>query len=150
MRKRLMSNCTLRPMLPGKFDKLINTLTFAASVVQLGNAMTRPVLKKEYREGGMRIGKTVMSHSDSYNAIHRTEWQKELICKPVEHSVGMRPIAPPPLPISIIKSDKVKIVRDDKGVSLASEECNIYCPIGCEASGECPVHNNIITPNVEY
>ena len=77
--KRLMSNGTLRPQRPGKFDRLIAAISIAASVVQLNNAMRQSVQRKEFPVGGK---------------IFSSEETREFIA---------RPAAPMPLPSSIIK-----------------------------------------------
>jgi len=50
--KRLMSNGTVRPTRPGKFDRVIAALSFAAGVVQLNNLMRKPVERKQYPIAG--------------------------------------------------------------------------------------------------
>jgi len=77
--KRLMSNGTLRPQRPGKFDRFIAAMTFAVNVVQLNNAMSQPIRRKEFPIGGK---------------IFSNDETREFIA---------RPAAPMPLPSSIIK-----------------------------------------------
>jgi len=101
--KRLMSNGTLRPQRPGKFDRIIAAISIAANIVQLNNAMNRPVQRKEFLIGGKIFSsEETRNKLDHVNSIIARRAKAEQRVEEIK-KFYTRPTASLPLPKSIIK-----------------------------------------------